>query len=532
MWLLARRNLEVRPGRTLLFLAGFALAVGVMISLLSVGEAIVEQARDADLVGGADLVLVPEGTDVEVLKLGGVTAMFATIPNARFIQRQLLSGPRYADAIEAAAPSWSGRPVFLRVRPGAPVVQGIASATVPSLERAVGVSALPPAWTDSPGEARFARLEGPDLYDEMDRWHRPDPAHPDRARWAEWHYFNVLDVATGRHAYLSFFVAGDVHAGNAVGSLSIQLGAPGAPAERHAFAVPIDAGAIDSTSARVTIAASRALQPAEQRAAAAAGIAFDPDGRAESRVEDGVYRLRARFRDGRTGLPVALDLAVTPTPRAYFPPMVLRGVDGFESGYVVPAVLARARGTIDVGGRVTRFEDALSYHDHNWGTWRNVAWDWGQVQSADGRVALLYAVVHAPELEQAGQGGRHFAVVTADDGFLGVLRPERIVYADWREGPSVAGRPVRVPGTIRFSAVTGGDSLEVRLAVEDVAASLPAGDPREDAGATLGGGRVFLQMRGLWSVRGRVAGRRLDFSAPGAAETFVERDPGPVSARP
>jgi hypothetical protein len=33
-------------------------------------------------------------------------------------------------------------------------------------------------------------------------------------------------------------------------------------------------------------------------------------------------------------------------------------------------------------------------------------------------------------------------------------------------------------------------------------------------------------------VRGRVAGRRLDFSAPGAAETFVERSPDAVSARP
>jgi len=513
MWLLARRNLEVRPGRTLLFLAGFALAVGVMISLLSVGEAIVEQARDADLVGGADLVLVPEGTDVEVLKLGGVTAMFSTIPNARFVQRQLLSGPRYADAIAAASPSWSGRPVFLRARAGAPVVQGIASASVPSLERATGASNLPPEWTDSPGEALLALLEGPALYDEMDRWHRPDPAHPDRERWAEWQYFNLLDPATGRFAYLSFFIAGDVHQGRALGSLSIQLGGPGAPTERHAFVVPIDAGAIDSTTARVTIAGA--------------------DGRAEARVEGGVYRLRARFREGRTGRPVAVDLTVTPTPRAYFPPLVLRGADGFESGYVVPATLARASGTIAVGGSIARFDRALSYHDHNWGTWRNVAWDWGQTQSTDGRFALVYAVVHAPELERVGQGGRHFAVVTSDEGFLGVLRPERIVYEDWREGPPVAGRRVRVPGSIGFTAVTGGDTLAVRLAVEDVAASLPAGDPRDDdAGAVPGGGRVFLQMRGRWTVRGRVAGRALEFTAPGAAETFVERAPPAVSARP
>jgi hypothetical protein len=295
---------------------------------------------------------------------------------------------------------------------------------------------------------------------------------------------------------------------------------------------PIDAGAIDSTSARVTIASSRALTAGERTTAAAAGVAFDPAGRAEARVEEGVYRLRARFRDGRTGRPVALEMSVVPTPRAYFPPLVLRGADGFESGYVVPAALARATGTIDVGGEVTRFDHALAYHDHNWGTWRNVAWDWGQTQSTDGRLALVYAVVHAPELTRAGQGGRHFAVVTSNEGFLGVLRPERIVYEEWREGPPVAGRRVRVPGVIRFTAWTGGDSLDVRLAVEDVAASLPAGDPRDDAGATLGGGRVFLQMRGEWTVRGRVAGRGIEFSAPGAAETFVEPATDGVSARP
>jgi hypothetical protein len=248
------------------------------------------------------------------------------------------------------------------------------------------------------------------------------------------------------------------------------------------------------------------------------------------RLEGGVYRLRARYSDLQTGRPVALDLTVTPSPRAYFPPVVLRGADGFESGYVVPATLARATGTIDVGGRVTRFDRALAYHDHNWGTWRNVAWDWGQVQSPDGRFALLYAVVHAPELERAGQGGRHFAVVTSDEGFLGLLRPDGITYEDWHDGPSVAGRRVRVPGSVRFGAATGGDSLAVRLDVEDVTASLPAGDPRaDDDGARLGGGRVFLQMRGRWTVRGRVAGRTLAFEAPGAAETFVPRA-APIAA--
>ena len=84
---------------------------------------------------------------------------------------------------------------------------------------------------------------------------------------------------------------------------------------------------------------------------------------------------------------------------------------------------------------------------------------------------------------------------------------------------------MRAPGTIRFAATTEDDTLDVALAVSDVTASRPAGDPRARAGAAagpaLGAGRVFLQMRGAWTVRGRVGGRPLSFTAPGAAETFV-----------
>ena len=486
--LLARRSLFVRPGRTALFLLGFALAVAVMIALLSVGEAIVGQARDKDLVGGGDLVLVPQGTDVEVLKLGGVTAMFQAVPHARFLHRQLLHGPRFAGDVLADAPAWAGRPVYLRAR--GRTIQSLASASVPSLERAVSPSSLSPGWTDSPGEARFALLEGPALYDEMDHAHRPGVAQA--AFWAEWWYFNLLDPASGRYAYLSYFVAGDPFAGRGTGSLSIQLGAPGRAATRHAIVVPVDSTAVSLDRAEVTITG--------------------PAGRATVRVVDGVYRLEGRFRDALGGSPVRLDLRIVPRPRAYVPPVVLTGAEGFISGYVVPAVLARATGTIEVGASRTSFDQALAYHDHNWGTWRDVAWDWGQVQSPDADVALVYASVHAPELERS----RHVVFVGAADGFLGVLRPDSIAYGGWHEGPLLEGRPVRVPGTIALRAAGEGDTLEVSLRVEDVAASRPPGDPRAP-----GGGRVFLQMRGAWQVRGRVGGRRLEFTAPGAAETFV-----------
>jgi hypothetical protein len=466
--LLARRSLFVRPGRTTLFLLGFALAVAVMIALLSVGEAIVAQARDKDLVGGGDLVLVPQGTDVEVLKLGGVTAMFQAVPHVRFLHRQLLHGPRFSGDVLADAPAWAGRPVYLRAR--GRTIQSLASASVPSLDRAAGIARVPATWHDTFGEARLARLAGDDLYAEMDHWHRPAPGQG--ATWAEWYYFNVVDPASGAYAYLSFFVAGDAWSPEgAIGSLSVQLGEPGATPKRYVTPARIDSTAVplDGVGARL----------------GAATVTF----------ERGRYVLKAHG-----SFEVALE--VTPEPRAYYPPIALEGENGFVSGYVVPAAIARADGTIEAGGRTWRFADAPAYHDHNWGTWDRVHWDWGQVQSADHAFALVYGAVHAPSL--AGESGRKFALLTGRDGFLGVLTPRKFTYEG---GP--------VPAAIGFTAANDADSLDVRFTVEDVASSRPRG-------TSFGAGKTFLQMRGTFEVRGHVAGRAVAFRQRGAAETFVE----------
>ena len=105
--LLAWRTLTDRPRRTGFFLVGFGISVGVMITLLSVGEAVLQQARDKDLVGGGDLVLLPEGVDVEVMKVGGATGMFYAIDNARFVYRQVM----YYIAIRSVLDSLRGGPV-------------------------------------------------------------------------------------------------------------------------------------------------------------------------------------------------------------------------------------------------------------------------------------------------------------------------------------------------------------------------------------------------------------------------------------
>src|SRR6476620_11637803 len=83
-FLLAVRNLTHKPGRSALLFLGYGLGVSVMIVLLSIGEALITQARDEKLVGGGSVTVLPEGLDVEVMKTGGLGGLFFSIPNARF----------------------------------------------------------------------------------------------------------------------------------------------------------------------------------------------------------------------------------------------------------------------------------------------------------------------------------------------------------------------------------------------------------------------------------------------------------------
>ena len=65
--LLALRNFALKPKRTLLLLFGYSVGVAVMIVLLSIGEALVAQAREERLVGGGDVSVLPQGIDIEVM---------------------------------------------------------------------------------------------------------------------------------------------------------------------------------------------------------------------------------------------------------------------------------------------------------------------------------------------------------------------------------------------------------------------------------------------------------------------------------
>ncbi|HYU53755.1 MAG TPA: hypothetical protein VEK37_12470, partial [Gemmatimonadaceae bacterium] len=139
---LAFRNIVYRPWRSLLLFVGYGIGVAVMIVLLSIGEAMLSQARNEKLVGGGAITVLPEGLDIEVMKTGGIGGLFFSIDHASFLYRQVLASPRYRGAgeIEAVAPEIEGRLLYARAADGHeyPVH---AVGEIPSATRRVGAGA-------------------------------------------------------------------------------------------------------------------------------------------------------------------------------------------------------------------------------------------------------------------------------------------------------------------------------------------------------------------------------------------------------
>jgi hypothetical protein len=512
--LLVRRTLLDRPRRTLLLLLGFGIAVGVMIVLLSIGEAVLDAARDKDVVGGGDLVLLPEGVDIEVMKVGGATGMYFGIEPARFVYRQVLSGPRYADQVStvpaprwpdaseeppplaAASPTLANEVVYVRRVSGGPPRRALAFGVIPSLDRAVNgglrqADGTPVDWRDAPEDLLWMDPPVDSLYHELDRFHRPPAGLRNPESWAEWLYFALTDPASGTAVFASFIVGGDVDSGTGRALPWLQIVRPGEPVERFTGDLPLGPGDVSYERCRL-------------RFGARTGVRF----------EDGAWRLALDW-DGDGG-PVRGEIVVRPVADLYYPPFkIVESVD-LVSGYAIPALRAWADGFIEAGGRRLVVRNAPAYHDHNWGTWRDVHWDWGT--AAGPEHALVYGQVAHPALHPGSAGGLFVLLSRARregrrGGFLGLWRPDSIAYRWVSPSGPLPGNPARVPAGVLLRVR---DELRMQLEVEDVLSN-PLRPGERDL--------VFLQVRGMWEVEVEPGGAAIRFGAPGFAETFVPARP-------
>jgi hypothetical protein len=465
---LALAEVRNRPGRAAFLLGGYALGVAVMVVLLAVGEAMLEQARDRSLVGGGDVVVVPGGVSPEMLKSGGVSSLYLGIDHARFIQRNVLESPRAREeyGVVSAGPILEARQVELEA--AGRRFTAIASGEIPSRARSAGAlpRLLSGSWTDGEADGRWAEPAPAELLREIDRFHVP-PVRD--STWAEWHYFNVV-LDSARWIYVTLMVAGEV-------------GVPGRWGGRVLLTVRDADGAHRSLTRDV---------PGEV-------VRFDtvsPDVRlgdvGSVRLEGDVYRVTARAGGAR------VELAVHPTQRMYFPPTDVGGTE-LVSGYVVPALHATAEGTVCLPV-CEAVRGAAAYHDHNWGVWRGVSWDWGA--ASDGGTALLYGAVRGEETRGEGL----FAYLVDRRGVRGVYRPGPIRVLETRP-QRFEGRTLDVPARFTFADPRRGLEVDVRVTAAHVTAV-----EREDR-------RHFVQMRGEATV---TVGGRLAGTLPGFFETYLD----------
>jgi hypothetical protein len=494
--LLATRNLTLKPWRSVFLLFGFSMGVAVMIVLLSIGEALLDQAKDEKLVGGGTITVLPEGVDVEVMKTGGLGGLFFSIDHARFIYRQLLAAPRMSDVVTAVSPQVEDKLLYLRTADGVerPVR---ASGDIPSLTAKVGAApdVLAGAWTDDSLDRRWRDPSAAELRHDIDHFHVPPMEVRGDPSWGEWHYFNVISPDRSHWVFVSFIVGGEVGGppDRWGGQVLVTLHEQGRSERRFTATVPSGRVRYSTTAADLAIGDSR--------------VEVQADGR---------YRVRARAREGGTGSALALDLVVAPAPGAYFPGAAL--TSGVVSGYVVPALRADASGTVCVAGECARYDEAQAYHDHNWGVWRGVTWEWGAARAGD--YTLLYGRIEPPDSVSNAQP--LFVYLVDRAGFLAVFRPRTIRYDDSRT-TVVNGRVIRTPAVAVMADVRGSDTLRLTLRIEDASAT----DTREamvERGEALAARQLarpyFVQMKGTATIAGRIRGTPLSGAGAGFFETY------------
>jgi hypothetical protein len=504
---LALRNITYRPWRSMLLFFGYGVGVAVMIVLLSIGEAMLSQARNERLVGGGSITVLPEGLDVEVMKTGGIGGLFFSIDHSSFLYRQVFASPRFDGEVAAVAPQIEGRLLYLRTADGHEYAVH-ASGEIPSATRAVGAAPeiASGRWGNDEGDRRWVAPTLAELRNEIDHFHLPSDSVANRESWAEWHYFNILSASEKRWTFISFIVGGDVTGTKWGGKVGITVREQNGMTRRFATAVDRSNVRFSTTDANLVFGGSH--------------VTVLPNGDYEVRASaveessgDGVAGNRGPGK-------VEVALRVHPAPYADFPGVSM-GSGGFVSGYTVPALRASASGTLCVDGNCEQLTDAQSYHDHNWGVWRGVTWDWGA--SRAGPYTFLYGRVYPPD--SAASVPPVLVYLIDSLGFRAVFRPKLISYDDNRT-LQAGGRALRVPSRARFSDVRGDDTLSVDISVEDAIATDTRPRPAtsvDERGDPLGSEKAhpfFIQMKGTAGISGRIEGVPISGTGTGFFETY------------
>ena len=456
---LALRSLLSRPVRSAVLAGGFGLGVAVMAALLGIGGVILEQARAPELVGGGDVVI------------GGASGR---LPNARYVLSSVLGSGALARRVAVAAPS-ARASLYLIDDGGAVPIR--ARGGVPSLEDAMQdpETAAVREWTDTPADSAWASPDPEDVLGAMDRFH-PIPDAPARAdSWAEWLYFNGR--AGSSRFYLTFMAGPRLESGRRTLGVRLQL-------ERNGTLASY------SESHEVT---DEMLSNAPNLAAGSNRV----------RLDGRDYRIALDLPADSGGGRAVAAIVIRAAPGKSLPPYTIRGAGGWVSGYTVPVMSGELAGEIRVGRETLALDGGTGYHDHNWGFWEGVRWQWGQVQGEG--LSFVYGRVYPPP---------DAADATRVPGFLVALGPDGPVgYAT-----NVSIEEINHPDSLRPRRfIVRGESESLDLSF-DIAIDQMTVTRMRPGG--VGSGMDFFQLRATYKVSGRAGDQPVDFTAPGSAETF------------
>jgi hypothetical protein len=463
---IAWKTFAAHPVRTGVLGVGFGLGVSVMATLLGVGEVVLDQARAPALVGGGDVI---------------VSGATGRLPSARFVLARILALRSESGGPITASPQ--RRADLFLVRP-AGTVPLKARGGIPSMERAIGdpETAGHAAWRDGPADRSWSSPDPASVLRTMDRFH-PVPDVPARAAsWAEWLYFKGQSGDT--QFYLTFLVGPARADGRRDAGVRLQL----------------DRGGRVTTYGESSVVDEAAL------------LASAPDmtiGSSQVRLEGLRYRVSLDLPERSAGVPrrggnrVTGEILIDAVPGRSVSPIVIRGAGGWVSGYVVPVMSGTLGGSLTIDGRTIPLAGS-GYHDHNWGFWEGVSWRWGQVQHQG--FSYVYGRVFPPRDAADPERVPGFLVAFGPDGPVGYASRVRIEETD----DPATGRPQRIRVEAR------GESLDLTMDITVESAIVTPG-------GALAIGPDFLQLRAVYHVTGSAGEQALDFTAPGAAETFRGR---------